>query len=407
MATKRIKQVEAEVEEEDRLSALPDSIILHIFSFIPTHILVRMSVFSKRWRHLWLSGSALYAIEDSAPQCVGFKRRDNFLKFVKQYLNLHSKEITHRFKLVMSYHKSSKELDCWLKKIMCQNKFIKEIDICLYRVRKTSYCLTEKLLNSRSLTVLKLKNLDLMAFSPVGLPSLKACSLINVAIKDNRTLSNLFLGCFSIENLVLSRCRFSCPTSFSNSNLKSLEIDDFWGSGAKIQLEAANLESFVFNGGHFWDIGCVIDISASRRLRNLSVSYAGINDQWFESLFANHIELERLKLDMCFGLKNMCIESEKLKEFVLCGYGFRFNEAEQSATINTPNLVSFVFEGYKTISDFSIKAPNLIEPRIKLITSFISNDIDYWYAKLIKFLRHFDGFERLSLEVTGEVCMYV
>ena len=52
MPTKRMKRGREEEAEEDRLSDLPDLIIHHIFSFLPTIDAVRMNTLSKRWIHL-------------------------------------------------------------------------------------------------------------------------------------------------------------------------------------------------------------------------------------------------------------------------------------------------------------------------------------------------------------------
>ena len=59
METKKMKEhgaisedQERETMLEDRISELPDGIILHILSYLPTLIAVQMSLLSKRWRHM-------------------------------------------------------------------------------------------------------------------------------------------------------------------------------------------------------------------------------------------------------------------------------------------------------------------------------------------------------------------
>jgi len=49
---RRVYEVE-NGENEDRLSDLPDGVILHILSFLNTKHVVRTCVLSKRWEHLW------------------------------------------------------------------------------------------------------------------------------------------------------------------------------------------------------------------------------------------------------------------------------------------------------------------------------------------------------------------
>ncbi|CDY39929.1 BnaA09g15110D [Brassica napus] len=37
----------------DSISSLPDEMLHHIFSFVPTKVAITTSVLSKRWRHVW------------------------------------------------------------------------------------------------------------------------------------------------------------------------------------------------------------------------------------------------------------------------------------------------------------------------------------------------------------------
>lgn len=108
METERVKRNCVErVEDEpnpfakDWLSQLPDPLIHHIFAFLPTIYLVRMSRFSRRWRRMWVSNPFLYFEEWNISFHGNVNKQNMFLKFVGNCLrcrNLHETFITS-FKL--------------------------------------------------------------------------------------------------------------------------------------------------------------------------------------------------------------------------------------------------------------------------------------------------------------------
>ncbi|KAM0852862.1 hypothetical protein ACQ4PT_051484 [Festuca glaucescens] len=49
---------------EDRISALPDDVLRHLLSFLPSRNSVRTCVLAKRWRTLWKSVPALRIKDD-------------------------------------------------------------------------------------------------------------------------------------------------------------------------------------------------------------------------------------------------------------------------------------------------------------------------------------------------------
>lgn len=44
---------ENQVEQLDILSNLPDHVVAHIISFLPTNEAIRTSILSSRWKYLW------------------------------------------------------------------------------------------------------------------------------------------------------------------------------------------------------------------------------------------------------------------------------------------------------------------------------------------------------------------
>ncbi|XP_076902179.1 putative FBD-associated F-box protein At5g22720 [Bidens hawaiensis] len=63
-------------EEEDRLSLLPDVLLIYIFSFLDTKLAVQASLLSKRWVNLWSSTPVL---NFNSSEFITFPAFDNFI----------------------------------------------------------------------------------------------------------------------------------------------------------------------------------------------------------------------------------------------------------------------------------------------------------------------------------------
>lgn len=57
--SKRFMQKQTEVKA-DRISALPDSVLCHILSYLPTKNVVATSILARRWKLVWTSLQKLY-----------------------------------------------------------------------------------------------------------------------------------------------------------------------------------------------------------------------------------------------------------------------------------------------------------------------------------------------------------
>ncbi|XP_010418956.1 PREDICTED: putative F-box/LRR-repeat protein At3g18150 [Camelina sativa] len=91
---------------KDVISSLPDEILLHILSFIPTKLAIRTSLLSKRWRYIWCDTPSLYfdnysqkarvALIDkslnryTAPKMKHFRLRTNLKdnNYIKRWIKL-------------------------------------------------------------------------------------------------------------------------------------------------------------------------------------------------------------------------------------------------------------------------------------------------------------------------------
>ena len=108
--TKRIKHAPILEEGEDRISTLPDSILLSILCFLPTKDAIKTGVLSKRWSHLWTSVPSL-SFEGGAFQCI-----DDFTSAVDRTLLLHRAPKLRNFFVLFNYETHLKPcLDLWLR----------------------------------------------------------------------------------------------------------------------------------------------------------------------------------------------------------------------------------------------------------------------------------------------------
>ncbi|XP_024017885.1 F-box/FBD/LRR-repeat protein At2g04230 [Morus notabilis] len=401
MATKRRKrddrmeQVKGpEIVFEDRISDLPDAIIIHVLSFLPTLYAIRTSLLSKRWRSMWTLVPVLdfcdsRDIRDSKRHNERNDRREKFYKFVDECLEHPYAETTiSKLKLNMEDYGDSSRMNGWLRFPLKKN--IHELNL---RVRGAGYCIPQFILHLRALTVLKLNGLAVRYLFPSSLPSLKELYLMKIQMA-NQALDYLLMGCPCLEILHVNYSYGLLNPKVKSLSLKSL---DFRTGGGKdrhahtIDVEAINLHSFLYSQGGRKK--CNINLVQCRAIRNLTLIGAFLTDQWLEDLIPQLPLLESLRLTNCYGLQHMKIWNQHLKDFVL-SVDRRLGSLE--ASIDTPNLVSFSYCGYKMFK-ISINAPNLLDAYINFPAYPRMNYNIEWYTSLIKFLSVFNGSKKVCV----------
>lgn len=86
----RVKLSECERENEDRLSDLPDCVILHILSFLNTKLAVQICILSSRYKDLWKRIPSLIFHSDD----FRIRTYNIFIKFVSKVLSLRDSSIS-------------------------------------------------------------------------------------------------------------------------------------------------------------------------------------------------------------------------------------------------------------------------------------------------------------------------
>ncbi|KAK4268295.1 hypothetical protein QN277_024972 [Acacia crassicarpa] len=104
--------------KKDRISDLPDPLLLHILSFLPAEEAVATSLLSKRWRPLWRS---LPAIDFKTEK---FRYIKSFLQFVDKMLKLVDLKSVKKFVLNVDCHKAPQKTSEWIDAVIGKVEYL-------------------------------------------------------------------------------------------------------------------------------------------------------------------------------------------------------------------------------------------------------------------------------------------
>lgn len=239
------KSKDTNFEEKDLISSLPDAILCHILSLMPTKYAFRSSILSTRWKSLWTSVPII-----DFNNCRGINKKDEspggFMDFVDRVLLLHSLPSIDKFILRCGCgNENPYRLNSWI----CTAIKLHVRQLFLSFTMPTDVKLPQHLFTSTDLVVLKLSG-NLRCRSPfmVSLPCLKVLRLIFLEFLDDGSLRNLISGCPVLEELEI----YMSPRDNMNtlcicsSTLKKLFVyNEFNGTSAQcgVVIKAPSLET--------------------------------------------------------------------------------------------------------------------------------------------------------------------
>ncbi|GAB4833148.1 hypothetical protein Ancab_031393 [Ancistrocladus abbreviatus] len=205
---------------EDRISNLPDEVIGHILSFLPTKKIVQMSVLSSRWRFLWTSMTKFYFNElDLLDYRTLFNENNRyeevlgiFGSFVDNVISLcDALKSIHEFKLNCQQFWNLSCINAWIHFAVSRN--VNKLSLCVEAfdtcteayIFSPSTPLPKCSLTCNSLVVLKLNSrFDVeIPTSIVSFPHLKELHLHGVYPADLQVTQKLLYMCPVLEDLKL------------------------------------------------------------------------------------------------------------------------------------------------------------------------------------------------------------
>ncbi|KAF7825784.1 F-box/FBD/LRR-repeat protein [Senna tora] len=215
--------------DDDRLSNLPDPLLCHILSSLPTKQAVATSILSRRWNPLWRFITSL-DFDDGMSRDGSFDKESlseenerkylRFVRFVNKVLfsrDKHRQIKSFRLKCY-SIFICSHNINAWVDYAIRHK--VEHLDIKIpFPFLKSGIYVPSSVLTCETIVVLKL---ECMSFSDyaysICLPSLKTLHLEAVFFEETYSIELLFSGCTLLENLVL-KCY-----AFYNLGWQHLEI---------------------------------------------------------------------------------------------------------------------------------------------------------------------------------------
>ncbi|XP_057436217.1 F-box/FBD/LRR-repeat protein At5g56420-like [Lotus japonicus] len=202
----------------DRISALPDEMLIHILSFLPTKSAFATTVLSKRWTPLFHSLTAVYfddeGVEDE-------KTCGRFIRFVDTILRVQQQPIK-TFHLMLTRFELCKDLrfnvNRWVK--AANQRGVENIEL------STSRCAARlffSFFTSQTLVVLKLNRFYMGShdFESIDLPSLKILQLIDTEFLQKEDFKKLLSGCPILVDLY-ARVKFLSDRNNDNPGYKTM-----------------------------------------------------------------------------------------------------------------------------------------------------------------------------------------
>ncbi|KAK6229460.1 hypothetical protein SCA6_018411 [Theobroma cacao] len=226
----------------DRISQLPDVLLQHILSFLPTKEAMATSILSKRWLWLWTSVPVL-DLEDSLFCKSNGKLRTDFIRFVTEVLILNKVASLDKFRLKFHRVYPPSSVNTWLWAAAARG--IQELDITIHEFSPLLK-LPCALFTAKTLHILKLTHgIVLDVPGTVSLPSLKVLHLALIKYASDASVSRLFAGCPVLQELLVQKFDGdnALALNISISTLKTLSISFSTGRGAhKLKINAPILE---------------------------------------------------------------------------------------------------------------------------------------------------------------------
>ncbi|MBA0759265.1 hypothetical protein Gotri_022178 [Gossypium trilobum] len=210
---------QVKMENVDRISNLPDSILGYILSFLSTKEAVATSLLSSKWRYLFALVSNLDFELDESSQMLKISTIKSFMCFVDRVLFFHNTVNINAFRLRCGKRVDSDRVYGWISAAIWRG--VKHLGLS---ISLDNFTLPGVLFTCITLITLKLEtNLVLNVPKDVCLPNLKILHLKSIMFPKDDSVESLVSSCISLVELIICNCSTK-KCNISHNSLKVLEI---------------------------------------------------------------------------------------------------------------------------------------------------------------------------------------
>lgn len=198
----------------DRISSLPNELLCHILSFLPTKQAVATGILSKRWGPLWRSVSTLDFNDES------YLQKRTFFYWYRSVQSVYTvmlrRDVAQPIKRFI--------LACSFCDVYTVSTWI--MTAIEHRAEHVSLSLNPlitlscSILSSRYLVVLELSGPTLRGISSCDFPSLKTLHLKMVHLRECRCLVEILAACPVLEDLFISSLRVTSSYCHGGDQLR-------------------------------------------------------------------------------------------------------------------------------------------------------------------------------------------
>jgi len=256
----------------DRLSELPECVLLHIMKFMNTKSVVQTCVLSKRWKHLWKYLTIL------AFKSFFFNNVKNLTKFVSRVLSGRDDSISlHNVEFIRHGVTQSQPLNRLMKYVVLHNVQQLTINVTL----KSNAVFRPYIFSCQSLTFLKVSvgscepSMIVLIPDSLNMPAIRSlhfdCCTFTISGRD---YAEPFSTCHMLNSLTIKCCALQNGVKFltiSNKNLSKLTINGCVTiSFFQIELSTPNLRSLTVQGQNIYPFLTSCNLSLVEKLSILT-----------------------------------------------------------------------------------------------------------------------------------------